>query len=335
MRDHRGLSRRSFLATTVAFSAVGPRRPAYAAESLRVQLGWLKNVEAAPNFAAAKKGYFAAKGLDVTMMAGGPQVDSIVQVASGNADVGVATSALGVLAARSRDVPLVVLGCQNQKSALGLAARADRKISLPTQLKGAKIGYQQVNRAWLLALLKANNVAQEDVSLTVVTADPTLLIEGKIDLMTVSVLNVPTTMRQRGVEPVTWLAYDLGVPMQGNMIVCLASTLEKRRTAIEGYLRALGEGAAYNLQNPDDVAEFTTREFGEGLELAQQREYNRAQLEFMTSPGTKAHGLFWIDRTAWERTDAAAVETGVIDKSVDLGPVLRFDVLDAINLPKA
>jgi NitT/TauT family transport system substrate-binding protein len=326
--------RRRFLAATAVISMAGYASRAKAADALKVQLGWLKNVEAAPHFAAIKKGFFAESNIDVTLFAGGPQVDSISQVASGSADIGVATSALGILAARQRGVPIVVIGSQFQKSALGLAARADRKIVLPAGLKGAKIGYQQVNRAWLLALLRANGVSPDDVSLTVVTADPTLLIERKIDLMTVAVLNVPSTMHQRGVEPSTWLAYDLGVPMQGNMLICLADTLAKKRPLLERYLQALAKGAAYNLANSDEIAEVTTKEFGEGLELPQQLVYNRAQLPFMTSPETKRQGLFWIEKTAWEQTNSAAVSTGIIDKPIDLAGVLSFDILDSAKLPR-
>jgi ABC-type nitrate/sulfonate/bicarbonate transport system substrate-binding protein len=334
MSERFEVGRRLFLAGVAATGFLAGTRQARAAEPLKVQLGWLKNVESAPHFVAVKKGFFAAQGIEATLLAGGPQIDPISQVASGAADVGIATSALAVLAARAQGVPIVVLGCQYQKSALGLAARADRGLTLPASFKGAKIGYQQINRGWLLALLEVNKVDQDDVSLSVVTADPTMLIEGRIELMTVAVLNVPTTMRRRGVEPKTWLAYDLGVPMQGDIIVCRADTLDKKRALIERYLHAVGQGAAYNLAEPDEVARFTTEDFGEGLDLATQLQYNRAQLEFFSTSATKEHGLFWIDKAAWEKSTAAAVATGIIDKPADLGPVLGFDVLGAADLPK-
>ncbi len=214
-------------------------------------------------------------------------------------------------------MPIVVLGCGATKSALGLAARADRGLTLPTAIKGAKIGYQPVNRTLLKAILKANKLSENDITPTVVTGDPTMLIEGRIDLMTVSVLNVPLAMKERGIEASTWLAYDLGVPLQGSVVTCLENTLTKRRDEITRFLGALGKGWAYNIAHPDEVAATVAAEFGEGPNVAHQTAYNRGQTALISTDVTKSKGLFWIERSSWEAANAAALDTGIIGTSVE------------------
>jgi NitT/TauT family transport system substrate-binding protein len=329
------ITRRSLLAGAGAFAASAPFvARAQTGAPMKAQLGWLKNVESAGHFVALKKGYFAKAGLDVTLAAGGPQIDPVAILASGSADVAMVSSPLAVLAARSRGVPIVVIGCGTMKSSLGLAARADKGIKLPEGLKGAKIGYQQVNRSLLKAVLKANGVAEADVRTTVVTADPTMLIEGRIDLMTVSVLNVPLAMKGRGIEPQSWLAYDLGVPLQGQVVTCLESKLAARGDDIGRFLNALGQGWAYTVANPDEVAETVAAEFGEGLNADHQKAYNRGQVPLISTPVTKVNGLFYIDRPTWETANTVALETGLIDSKVDLAKLLKPSVLDAAALPK-
>jgi NitT/TauT family transport system substrate-binding protein len=329
------ISRRGLLAGSAAFAATLPFvARAQASAPLKVQLGWLKNVESAGHFVALKKGFFAKAGLDVTLAAGGPQIDPVAILASGSADVAMVSSPLAVLAARARGVPIVVIGCGAMKSPLGLAARADKGIKLPEGLKGAKIGYQQVNRNLLKAILKANNIVETDITTTVVTGDPTMLIEGRIDLMTVSVLNVPLAMKGRGIEPQSWLAYDLGVPLQGQIVTCLESTLAARGDDISRFLNALGQGWAYTVANPDEVAESVASEFGEGLNAEHQKAYNRGQVPLISTPVTKAKGLFYIDQPTWETANTVALETGLIDSKVDLAKLLKPSVLDAAGLPK-
>lgn len=296
--------------------------------AVKFQLGWLKNVESAPVFAAQEAGYFKERGLEVGTMTGGPQIDPIAILASGAVDVAIVSSALPVIAARSRGLPIVVLGSMFKKSPLGLAARADKPIELPRELAGKRVGYQPVNRTWLQAILKRNGLKDSDITTSTVTADPTALMDGRIDLMTVSVLNVPLTMKERGVPARTWLAYDLGVPLEGNIIVCLEETLAKRRPMVEALIQALAAGLAYNIQNPDEVSRFVVAKYSEGLSINQQLEYNRGQIPLYTSKLTAEKGLLWMDASTWDRSIEVAVETGLINTPIERARLLNFGVLE-------
>jgi NitT/TauT family transport system substrate-binding protein len=328
------ISRRSLLGAALAAPTLLLSSHARAAaQPVRLQLCWLKNVEFGNAWIAQKAGLFAQRGLDVSLLAGGPQVDPIALLASGAVDVALSSSVLPILAAAARGVPVVVLGAIFQTSRLGLAARADRHIELPSDLKGARIGYQQVNRSLYRAILAANAVPEDRVTTTVVTADPGMLIQGRIDLMTVSVLNVPLAMAAAGVPAQSWVASQLGMPMQGDVICCLAGTLAKRRQMVVGVLGALAEGTARLIAQPEAIARDVVANFGEGLQDAHQIAYARAQAPLMTSKATATEGLLRLDRGAWEASNKAAVATGVIDAPVDLNALLQPSALIEAKAP--
>jgi NitT/TauT family transport system substrate-binding protein len=58
-------------------------------ERITLQLGWLKTGQQAGKFMAAEKGFYAAEGLEVGFLDGGPSISVAPIVLSGKADVGV------------------------------------------------------------------------------------------------------------------------------------------------------------------------------------------------------------------------------------------------------
>lgn len=331
------LTRRGLMAgSLMCLSAIGVALPAIAQGTtpLRVQLNWTKTVESAPFFVALDKGFFTAEGIEADLRGGGPQIDPVALLASGAVDVAIVSSPLSVLAARARGVPIVVIGAGFQKSPLGLAARADSGIELPKGLARAHIGFQQVNRNLLSAMLKANGVDESGITTSVVTGDPTMLIERKIDLMTVSVLNVPLAMEGRGIPAKSWLAYDLGVAMQGMVVAVLEDTLAQKRDAIVGFMGASGRGMEYNFSHSDEIASIVVAKYGEGLDETHQKAFNIRQLPLMLSERTGKDGLFALDEASWETANKVALDTGLISKPVNLGPLLDESVLNEAGMPK-
>ena len=64
-------------------------RPALAAEKLTVVLDWFINPDHGPIFVAQELGYFAAAGLDVTIIAPSDSNDPPKLVAAGRADLAI------------------------------------------------------------------------------------------------------------------------------------------------------------------------------------------------------------------------------------------------------
>jgi NitT/TauT family transport system substrate-binding protein len=99
------------LLATLWLAGCGSSSPPQSKSSLTpvtLALNWLPEAEHGGFYAALAEGYFAAEGLDVTIIPGGPKVPVMQNVARGEATFGVAT-ADQILLARAQDANVVAL----------------------------------------------------------------------------------------------------------------------------------------------------------------------------------------------------------------------------------
>jgi NitT/TauT family transport system substrate-binding protein len=112
---------------------------AQAADTLTLQLKWVAQAQFAGYYVAKAKGFYDAEGLDVTIKAGGPDVNPSQVIAGGGADV-VVDWMPSALATREKGVPLVNIAQVFQKSGLMLTCRKDSGIKTPADFKDKTLG---------------------------------------------------------------------------------------------------------------------------------------------------------------------------------------------------
>ena len=104
-----------------------------------MQLSWVPSSQFAGYLVAKAKGYYSADHLNVTILAGGPNVNDIQQLLSGAADMTVdRTSTL--FAARDKGIPIKAVAEFDAQSGFWLIAKKSTGITKPSDLKGKKIG---------------------------------------------------------------------------------------------------------------------------------------------------------------------------------------------------
>jgi NitT/TauT family transport system substrate-binding protein len=94
---------------------------------LTVQLDWVAEPEHGGFYQAQAKGYFAAEGLDVTIIPGGPNAFVLPKVATGKADIGQADST-NTLLQQAEGLPLVQFAAVFQDDPSGLLVNADSPV---------------------------------------------------------------------------------------------------------------------------------------------------------------------------------------------------------------
>src|SRR4249920_3337808 len=112
---------------------------AEAADTLTLQLKWVTQAQFAGYYVAKAKGFYDAEGLDVTIKAGGPDVNPSQVIAGGGADV-VVDCLPSALATREKGVPLVNISQVFKRSGMMLTCRKDSGIKKPTDLKNKTVG---------------------------------------------------------------------------------------------------------------------------------------------------------------------------------------------------
>src|SRR5262252_6673272 len=113
-------TRRQFLqaggsALALAATPFADRAMAQAAKPLSFQLSWIKSIQYGGYFAAVDNGTFTKYGVDPTFNSGGPNVDTVANVAGGRSVLG--DRPIGpLLVARDKGIPIKVIGTVFQRS---------------------------------------------------------------------------------------------------------------------------------------------------------------------------------------------------------------------------
>jgi NitT/TauT family transport system substrate-binding protein len=141
-------------------------------EKFTFALNWFAVGDHAAYWVALDKGYFAQKGLDVTLENSKGSGDSIAKVDTGRADAGLADT-VPVIGADARGAQVKIVGMVFDKTPLNFFSRKDEPITRPKDLEGKTIGAppgDSQRQAWP-AFAKLNHIDSDKV--TWVNIEPT------------------------------------------------------------------------------------------------------------------------------------------------------------------
>ncbi len=128
-----------FGSAVIAGLLLGGAAAAEAKDALTLQLKWVTQAQFAGYYVAKDKGFYDAEGLDVTIKAGGPDINPCQVIAGGGADV-VVDWMPSALATREKGVPLVNIAQLFQKSGMMLTCRKDSGIKIAGGFQGQDLG---------------------------------------------------------------------------------------------------------------------------------------------------------------------------------------------------
>src|SRR5690349_7459853 len=138
--DNRGREKTMLRCLSLALAAtLAAAGNASAQEKFNFALNWFAVGDHAADWVALDKGYYQAKGLDVTLENSKGSGDSIAKVDTGRADAGLADAAV-VIASVGRGTTIKTVGMVFDKTPLNIFSLKSKPLAKPKDLEGATLG---------------------------------------------------------------------------------------------------------------------------------------------------------------------------------------------------
>jgi NitT/TauT family transport system substrate-binding protein len=287
----------------MALAAAG----AQAQDKVTLQLKWVTQAQFAGYYVAKDKGFYKDAGLDVTIKAGGPDINPSQVIAGGGADV-VVDWMPSALATREKGGPLVNIAQVFQRSGMELTCRNDSGVKTPADFKGKTLGVwfsgnEYPFLSWMDKLgLKTNGEADGvKVLKQGFNVDP--LLQKQAACISTMTYNEYWQLIEAGMKPeqLTVFKYeDQGVATLEDGLYATEKTLAdpKMTDKLARFVKASMKGWDYAVKNQDEAVKIVLKNDASGAQ--KEAHQKRMMSEIAKLVGTGKTGQ--LDMKAYERT---------------------------------
>lgn len=274
---------------------------AQATTPLSFQLSWLKSIQYGGFFAGVDNGTYKKLGIDVTFNSGGPNVDPVGNVASGQSGLG--DRPIGpIIVAREKGIPIKVIGTVFQKSPYCIMSLESNPIRTLKDLKGKTIMVAASGRPLMINLIRESGLDPTSVNIVPSSPDPTALVSGQIDAYTGYSTNQGVFLKQRGIKIHILHVHDLGMPETAGTIYGNENFLKTNRDLVVRFLRASRESWKWALENTDATAKLMVEKYGApGLDYKAQLVEIVESKPFIAGEYAEKKGLLSLDMALFEK----------------------------------
>jgi NitT/TauT family transport system substrate-binding protein len=325
------LSRRRLLQGMVGASAMGTlpvlvSTSSTAADAVNLTLPWIPEGEVAFMYAARKQGFWARRGLDVTITRGFGSGEAAKNVGLkryeyGQADIGamIKTSASGL--------PLISVAMVNQRSPVIILSLKGAGISRPKDLEGKRLGGAPAgaaNQLWP-AFARANGIDVSKVKL--VSLQPGLNIQALKSkdveaVATVYQSSVPYLLADNVPYDIMFFSAH-GVDIYSLTFITPADRLQASSNQVSTFVEGAMQGLKFSYLNPQQTLEDFVDAIPEAGKTERDRAITMSSLLINTAEGltdhVRANGLGWHDEAKMKHT----LEIGSSYLSLPSNPALN------------
>ena len=327
------LAAAAWVAATSLLVGSGAAQPA---EKFNFALNWFAVGDHAAYWVALDKGYFAQRGLDVTLENSKGSGDSIAKVDTGRADGGLADTAV-VIAALARTAKIKIVGMVFDKTPLNVFSGKDKPILSPKDLEGKSIAAppgDSQRQIWP-AFVKANQI--DDSKVTWVNVEPAAkfaaLAEKRVDAVADYTTGLPYYEKPMGAGNVVMMPWaNFGLDMYSMSIMASEKTMTEKPKALRAFLEAAYLGWRDVMADPKEAMAIFKKRVPE-IDVAIIEANMKLGLDLMKTPRYAAHGIGWIEQQKMcASVDLVNTYMG-LPRKVDCSAVFTNDFLTKVEMP--
>ncbi len=317
--------------------ASAPASPSASASAaivpLTVGLGFIPSVQFAQFYFAQSAGYYADEGLAITFQ---NEIDAnlVPKVGQGNVDIGM-SDGTSVIPAVSQGIPIRYVATVYGQFPSIVFGKASSGIKSAADLKGKKIGIPgRYGSSWIMlqALLASANLTPADVEIVEYPdfGQGVAVAQDAVDAATGFANNEPVQLERTGTEAFV-LHVDDVTPLQGPGLIASTATIDAKRDAVAGFVRATLRAMREIVADPTlglDAAIAEVPILGQDRDL--QAAILAATIEVWQRAGaTTTDGLGAIDRDGWSASIDFMTELGLVPNPVTVDGLVVEDFVPA------
>ena len=316
------------LLAVAILAACGPQEVEKPPDEVIVQLFWYHQAEFAGFYVADQQGYYAAEGLEVTLLPRPePGADVHAPVIDGTADFGVDTGA-GLVTARSQGLPVTVIATIYRRYPLVFITLASSGITRPHDFPGHTVrtltpgSSALAFRAMMTRLgLDPNSVREVDVGY-----DLTPFLAGELDIWPGYLGNEVLKARKQGYKVNLILPEDYGIHLYGDTLFTTDRLIEENPDLVLRFLRATLRGWQWAIENPELAGPLALK-YDPELDAAQQAAQMEASIPLIH---TGEDHIGWMRAEVWQGMHDILLEQGILAGPVDVDKVYTMEFLQTI-----
>ena len=282
---------------------------------IRLPMGYIPNVQFAPFYVAAEKGYYRQAGLELQFDYKS-ETDGVALVGANELQFSL-VSGEQVLLARAQGLPVVYVMAWYQDYPVGVAALSEQDIHTPADLAGKKIGLPGLYGAsyiGLRALLSAAGLQESDVTLDSIGFNQVeALVSGQEQAVVVYAANEPVQLRAQGYTIDELLVSDY-LQLASNGLITNEVTLAENPELVQRMVDATLQGIADTIANPTEAYQISLA-YVEALATADatvQQQVLATSITFW-----QAERLGYSDPAAWENMQQVLLNMGLLTEPLD------------------
>ncbi|HYD29429.1 MAG TPA: ABC transporter substrate-binding protein [Azospirillaceae bacterium] len=325
------MRRRSFLRAAAGLAALArPARAEAKPEKLVFVTDWKAQAEHGGFYQALAAGFYRARGLDVQIRQGGPQINTQQIIASGAVDLAMGSNSIMLFNLVNAGVPVKAVMAAFQKDPQVFISHPRGDVSRLADMRGRPImvGADTISTSWIWLKAKFGftdtQIRPYTFTLAPFLADKTAIQQGYLGSEPFSI------KRAAGIEPEVYLLADDGYPGYACMVVASHRLIDRKPQVAKAFVEASIEGwASYLNGDPapgnalirKDNPEMTDDLLAFGI--AQMKKYG-----IVESGDAGRLGIGAMTEARWKEAFDVMASTGLYPARMDWRKAFMFDFVN-------
>ena len=298
--------------------------PTQALTPITVQLKWLHQAQFAGLYVADQNGYYAAEGLKINLIEGGPTVDLEKGVLEGTAQFGI-DGADSLIAARANGNPVRAIAVIYRRSPLVFMTLADSGITKPQDFVGKTV-QADTGAITLHAMLENVGISAGQYHEVNLGFDLGPFYSGQVQVWNAYINNEVLTAQSAGHKVNIIYPDDYGIHFYSDTIYSTDKYIAANPDLVLRFLRATLKGWTWAIENADKTGAMVQK-YNLNVDPALE---NTKMIASLPLVNTGEDQIGWMKSEVWAGMEQVLREQGVITTTLDVTQAYTMQFLQEI-----